>query len=294
MPKLTPDKERLAAFYAFVNERHLIWRRRFIEKRPWPWTDDPIMQKYKFTNVYRELDRGTMYYYEHILLPNYWNPENLLFQTVLYRFFNKPAVFQAIGVADVHANLKKYAARLHKLKLDMPVFSPAYRVACNSPTGAKKIDVVMDVLRWVKANMEQLQDGAVRTSDPKEAFNTLQSIPFVGPFLAYELYCDLALHGEIDYNLDEFVNVGPGAKPALMQIFTGLAEVDYMQAIESLRDGLPEGHSCRGAFTFEPYTRMMEITWNARNAEHSLCEFRKYTNALAAGKRTGPKYNPSK
>jgi hypothetical protein len=58
--------------------------RRFLDKAPPPWTDDPILAEWKFTNCFRELDRLTRYAIVHILgrdiepmakLPR-WTPEN--------------------------------------------------------------------------------------------------------------------------------------------------------------------------------------------------------------------------
>ena len=45
---------------AFAIERHKIYLRRSAGQ-PFPWTDDPILQKYKFNNIYRELDKTTIW-----------------------------------------------------------------------------------------------------------------------------------------------------------------------------------------------------------------------------------------
>ena len=49
------------AFFQTMYERQLIWKRRFIDKKESPWTTDAIFKKFKFTNVYRELDRNSQY-----------------------------------------------------------------------------------------------------------------------------------------------------------------------------------------------------------------------------------------
>ena len=47
-----------AKFYAFIQERECIRRRRESCHKG-PWTDDPILQQFRFTNVKREHDRTT-------------------------------------------------------------------------------------------------------------------------------------------------------------------------------------------------------------------------------------------
>ncbi len=50
----------LLEFMEFVYERHLIYVRRR-DGMPKPWTDDAILQNYRFCNVYRELDTVTQW-----------------------------------------------------------------------------------------------------------------------------------------------------------------------------------------------------------------------------------------
>jgi hypothetical protein len=42
--------------WAWVKQRHAIYIARR-ERKPAPWTSDPVLSQYKFTNVFRELDR---------------------------------------------------------------------------------------------------------------------------------------------------------------------------------------------------------------------------------------------
>ena len=78
MPSLEDD------FWYMCNERHRIFLAKEAGK-PKPWTDDPIFQKYKFTNVFRELDRTTIFVRENIREPLFDDPELLLFNVALFR-----------------------------------------------------------------------------------------------------------------------------------------------------------------------------------------------------------------
>lgn len=80
------DVERLLQF---MRERHRIYLRRFVEKLPPPWTEDPILQRYKFCNIYRELDRVTVWIREHIREPYAQHPQ-LWFMLAAARQINWP------------------------------------------------------------------------------------------------------------------------------------------------------------------------------------------------------------
>lgn len=60
-------------FWYFVQERLEIYRKRN-EGLPKPWTSDPILQQYKFTNVYRELDRTSKWVADNWRTPHRDDP----------------------------------------------------------------------------------------------------------------------------------------------------------------------------------------------------------------------------
>src|SRR6267142_1184093 len=89
----TVDPSHHNQFWWFVNERQHIFYKRFILKKPRPWTKDKTLQTYFFTNVYRQLDRGTLYLttniYPHIDKNSSDRPDaDALFNTLIYRLFN--------------------------------------------------------------------------------------------------------------------------------------------------------------------------------------------------------------
>jgi alpha-glutamyl/putrescinyl thymine pyrophosphorylase clade 1 len=79
---------RTKELFAFMQERHRIYERRAAGD-PKPWTQDPILQRFKFTNVYRELDRVTIWIRENIREPFAYNP-NLWLMLCIARRINWP------------------------------------------------------------------------------------------------------------------------------------------------------------------------------------------------------------
>jgi len=75
-------------FLAFIDEREGIRVRRSSGK-PWPWTQNEILQTYRFTNIHREDDAVSKHYQLSIRM-RYGAGPLILPATVLYRWFNRP------------------------------------------------------------------------------------------------------------------------------------------------------------------------------------------------------------
>lgn len=83
----------LRLFFETMYERQMIWKRRFIDKKEKPWTNNKIFQGSKFTNIYRELDRSSQWQIKNILLDDKLSLVNLIWKLMVYRFFNNPETF---------------------------------------------------------------------------------------------------------------------------------------------------------------------------------------------------------
>lgn len=79
---------RIADLLSFISERNKIFLRRKAGES-WPWTRDEILQKYRFTNVHRELDRVTIWIRENIREPFADHP-HLWFMLCMSRQINLP------------------------------------------------------------------------------------------------------------------------------------------------------------------------------------------------------------
>lgn len=86
-------QEHKRLFFWLMHERMAIWKRRFIDKKDRPWTENEILRDYKFTNVYRELDRNSQWQIKNILLDDSLSLKNLIWKMMVFRFFNNPETF---------------------------------------------------------------------------------------------------------------------------------------------------------------------------------------------------------
>lgn len=114
------------SLFKFMEERHSIYLKRAAGLTK-PWTKDPILQSYKFCNVYRNLDTVTMWIHENWLQPNQDDPD-LWFAMTVARFINWPETLEELGY-PVPWNPKKFLSTLQRRKdAKLKVYSGAYMV----------------------------------------------------------------------------------------------------------------------------------------------------------------------
>jgi len=142
-------------FFDFVNEREWIRKRKLadllasergeIPQGP-PWTEDPILQTYKFTNVHRHHDRTSAILREEFYAPHFYDdPADILLNCAIFRYFGTYEFARAVGWSTTHDVDWEHIRLLAKLRLRQGerVFTGAY-VITNGGIAAPKPDVVID------------------------------------------------------------------------------------------------------------------------------------------------------
>lgn len=283
-----------AEFFETMAERQRIYARKE-RGDPKPWTSDPIFQRYKFTNVFREQDAVTRWIRENWREP-YANHPNLWIAMCIARTINLPEVLEDLGFpGEVWTDdYLDHMTRVLEARRDAgkPQHTGAYMIRAESDPGkswyswskgAYLAHIVIGRV-WKDFGPGSFRDGlmAPATTDGKDPkFTTLQEAHEAltqyhgwGPFMAYEVVTDLRhtryLRDAEDIYL--WANPGPGAMRGLNRIHNrplkkgGKAEKFVAEMRDLLRiapDYLPEDF---------PALEMRDI-------EHWLCEFDKYERA---------------
>lgn len=274
-------------FFEFMNERHAIHHCRK-DGRPWPWTDDEIFKRYKFCNVFRQLDRGTSYWIK-VCKKNAPLGETV-FNTALYRLFNLPATWELMGKWHNQWDLrsrKRYAkllatAREHKIR----VWSDAYMITGTRAAGRAKHDMAFEAVTEIWLHRREIADLIRQQGETLEAVTkTLSPFPAFGRFLAYEVACDL-MHTKRIKAPDHltWANAGPGAK-------RGLNRVHGRQLKHPLRPNLSLAEMRSLLANSANHWKFKKEPLDLRCIEHSLCEFDKYQRLLNK-QGVGRRYRP--
>ena len=93
-PKMNKEVMEYHNWYIF--ERHRIYKKKELFKLPPPWTEDEIFQKYRFTNVRRELDRESKWLIDNISKSGVFSLEEKILWSILFRVWNKSETFRIL------------------------------------------------------------------------------------------------------------------------------------------------------------------------------------------------------
>jgi hypothetical protein len=267
-------------FIYWINERTSIYLKR-LQGLSKPWTNDPILRKYKFTNAYRQCDKTTRALQENILQKI---PEDqhlkILFNVIWFRMFGWIELTEFGPLNSVDELEPLLCQRYHS---GSQIFTGAY-MAWGGHGGEAKFKCYIDVLREeIEPSLEGLLCVAEANNTMESVFRLLGEFTGIGKFFAYEMACDLRFTPILFNATDKLTwgNVGPGAKRGMLRLgiepsLEGmlylydyvLPKLEHLEEMERLR------------FPFE-----------LREIEHSLCEFDKYQRVLNNEGRIKGKYD---
>ncbi len=171
---------------------------------PKPWTNDQILQSYRFCNVVRMDDKVSVWLLQNWYEP-YFDHSNMIPAIALARFFNKPSSLEAIGFPKKwEPELMKETLR--KVKLSGTVFNSAYMVRGND--GKDKVESVIDF------NVQPFIDNppVINRNSMEESHLVINSYYGIGSFMAGQIVADMrwAMKGEWDDRL-VWAPCGPGS-----------------------------------------------------------------------------------
>ena len=269
---------------------------------PWPWTDDPILRVHKFTNVFRELDRGTVWCREWIREPYADDPE-LFFNIATYRRYNWIDTAAELGYIHQYDPDRYNGLMMRRQARGEQIFTGAHMI-CGTirdpETGEIPYSKVEQVFRisfkllWDNRHEMTLylEEGGHTL---EQAFNRMMGLPYpgYGAFVCYEVVSDLRWTRYLKDAPDvlSWANPGPGAKRGIIRLYgyspkgegnPRFSNKDYIQAMQYLLYISPR--------YLQDHVPDLEM----RDVEHSLCEWDKYTRVLKGEGKTRSKYNPPK
>ena len=255
----------VSLFWYFLKARHETYLNRKAGKDK-PWTTDELIQKFKFTNVFRELDAGTVWMREQLTKPHEDAPwEQMIGNCAAYRLFNLIATGEVLGWRPTW-DAKEVAKILNERKAaGNTIFTDAHVV--RSEFGRSKVDSVCDMVAQVYEAAPQIAQVARETQSLQAVFDELKKIHMVGGFIAYEIVTDLRHTPVLREAKDTmtWANLGPGAARGMARI-----KYNHNKGIESMQQLLTESK----ANLPEDFPAL-----EMRDIEHSLCEFDKYCRA---------------
>ncbi|TAK04767.1 hypothetical protein EPO33_02095 [Patescibacteria group bacterium] len=225
-------------YWRFAAERQRIFERR-VAGEPGPWTDDPILQTYKFCNVFRAADRVSQYLIREVAYHGEpCTPEDRLFQITAFRTFSDidtwNSVRKTLGRTPTLGDLRdgSFEKALDAAKRENGgLYTGAFILCANKAYGfdeKHRNHVALFQDMFLKQNL-----GARLLAVPSLAavFHLLRSFPLIGDFMAYQIAIDLNYSDLINFSENDFTKPGPGALRGLKKVFTSLGDHSPAEAI---------------------------------------------------------------
>ncbi|UWY26997.1 putative DNA base hypermodification protein [Flavobacterium sp. TR2] len=228
-------------YWEFISKRQDIFFKR-INNVEFPWSNDDILNNYKFTNVYRATDRVSQYLIRDIIYKGSQEPDELFFRIVLFKIFNRISTWEFIKDELGEISFKNYSFKaydellLEVLKSKEAIYSPAYIMASGKSAFGKERKHQNHLLLIEKMINDKLPHGLQQCKSMKGIYELLLSYPTIGEFLAYQYTIDLNYSNLTNFSEMEFVKAGPGAKDGITKCFTSLGDYNYEDIIKMMAD----------------------------------------------------------
>lgn len=271
---------KIKEFFEFAIKREQIRLRKEAGDPP-PWTDDPILQRFFFCNVFREDDKTTRWFAKNIRNAVQDVPHRAFVACVAFRWFNHIPSGEIMRNMLVNYNWDPTMVRWQLKALPQKV-GGAYVV--RSPDGMDKVDGLLKCITAVVDDTRILLQHHTLRSTHK----ALLDYHCIGPFMAYEIVTDLrhtaALWDATD--IMTWASPGPGCARGLGWVFArdpkefryGTHQQDQLSLMTLLLASSNE------------HWPWYERPWEMREVEHVLCEYDKYMRGRS-GQTLKRKYN---
>lgn len=280
-------------FFAYMNERERI-RLKKESGAPWPWTDDPILRSFSFTNVDREDDKTTRWLRQNWTVPNEHKPLDVqLMNIATFRYFCTIEFATALGYQDEFQPEKIKALAKSMKARGLKVFTGAF-VITNQGISAPKEEVVVDIflkglhdVRHKVIEVAQTTKSWEKTADVVRAVQGYGGSGFMAKELLVDCYHTPILRGCVDRNT--WTPAGPGARRGLNRLY-GRETEKALNERQALKEML-ELFALREQY-LEPHVDLRKI--DLHGVQFSLCEFDKYMRTKLGEGKPRSKYSPPK
>jgi hypothetical protein len=263
------------AYWRFAAERQAIMFRR-LSGQPSPWTQDPILRAFRFTNPYRVADRVTQYLLRHVIYGKSppQDPDDVFFRTILFKLFNRTSTWSLIEaelgpISWGQIGQRELIALLDKaFSAGISLYSAAYIMPAPRLGWKRKHSNHIALL------FSMMEDGLparlTRATSLHEAYRLLLAWPSLGKFLAFQYVIDLNYTPLIDFPEADLVIAGPGARDGIAKCFGQVSDPEAI-IIEVCKRQEEEFHS-RGLQFQTLNGRLLQPI----DCQNLFCEISKY------------------
>jgi hypothetical protein len=279
-----PRKGVYELYWHFAAERQRVFERR-VMGHPWPWTEDAILQEYKFCNVFRAADRVSQYMIRDVCYHNEsCTAEDRLFQIIAFRTFSKIATWRTVhGVLGRYPTIDDLADGSFTKALDLAraqnggLYTGAF-ILCATDAYGQSLKHLNHVELFRHMFLEDsLGKRLLESSSLREAYDLLHGYPLMGDFMSYQTAIDLNYSDLINYSENEFTQAGPGALRGIKKVFEDIGDYTPTEVIFWMVEHQEEEFRRLGL----PFDGLWGRRLHAIDCQGLFCETDKYCREAA-------------
>lgn len=269
--------EVFTAYWEFAYERQQIMlkRARGLTK---PWTTNSVLEQYRFTNVFRAEDRVSQYLIKNVIYRGKQKPEEVFFRIILFKIFNRIDTWEALErqfgeLRWETYDFDAYNSFLNKLmNAGVKIYSAAYVMpSAQSAFGLKRKH--SNHLKLIERMMHDNLPKRLKTSRSlEEVYRTIAAYPSMGPFLAFQYTIDINYSDLIDFDENDFVVAGPGARDGIHKCFVSIDGHSYEDIIRMVTEKQVEYFNETGKPPVTLFGRRLHLI----DCQNLFCEISKY------------------
>jgi 5-hmdU DNA kinase, helical domain len=218
----------------------LVFERR-LEGKAAPWTEDEILQEYRFCNVFRASDRVSQALIGAAYAREDFTAEDLFLRVMLFRLFSRPETWELIEAETGLLTAANFDEEKIGRVLDRAfeegsrLYTAAFILCATDAFGhrRKHRNHLALVASMLQADLPERLAGAPSLST---VYELLVEWPLIGPFMAYQLAIDFNYSPLLDFDENDFTVPGPGALRGLRKVFVDLGDLSPADAVHWLVD----------------------------------------------------------
>lgn len=264
-------------YIKYLLQRNKLWEQKYILNTAQIYKD-PILQKYKFTNIWRELDSFS--------------------KEEIQRIKSKPLLDQIIiiAIARHSVNWKTTDLLLNNIqyeelfdywqsckKENIEFVSNA--ILLQAPKGSNRAKLLIQHRNRVFHYAAKIEKAITFGFKPDKILQLINDVLKCGPFRSYEIYTSLTYCEKVYFSEDDITHIGPGSIQGFQEVFGKYMTAEYIpKIIEDLTIEIKDTLLNYKDFYWIPEKMQGSINnkkkhkFTIRTLEDSMCEYRKYYN----------------
>ncbi len=258
---------RVDELFYWIHERHSIYLKKEAGE-PKPWTTDPILQRYRFCNSYRELDKVTQWIAEHWRDTHYDSPE-VWFAMTVARLVNWPDTLEELGYPVPFDPMHFIEVLERRKQAKEKAFTGVYIVPAKAGFSSKAKYLASEVLNPMWCQRNDITESAYSLADFHKQLTKYNGM---GSFLAGQIVCDTKYTRLLVNSVDwwDWACSGPGSKRGLNRVMDYPVDQNWHESmwLDTMLD-LRRQIEPLAAEVGMPKIHMQDL-------QNCLCEFDKY------------------